>query len=115
MSEQLSHDPVVHALELERKIAHRLEEPTDAARKDVRASMEQWMELMDTPKVRKQYAEELGDLDPKHAEAEMLISIHKQFPGIAKNLGYTPDLEVQIQHEQEFEDHQLQHQYKQAA
>jgi len=96
MSEQLSHDPVMQALDLEKEIAQKLEQPTDAARSEVRRSMEKWLEIVEQPKIGKQYKEELGELDPEIAKAEILTSIHNAFPVIAKNLGWKPEMKQQL-------------------
>lgn len=106
MSENLSEDAVVQALNLERKIDQDLAEgATDKARKNVRDDMEKWLELMNEPKVRSRYAEELGDLDPKVAEVEMLRAINESFPRVAKELGYKPEMAViQEQDMQHYQD-----------
>lgn len=89
MSEKI--DPVQHAINLEQKIARDLALPTDdAARKAVRQEMVEWMKLMESPKVRKQYNEEFGELDPKRVKAEILGQIGGRFPGVAKDLGWDP-------------------------
>lgn len=95
MSEQQhSVDPVLTALEYEQKLARDLELRTDKSRKDVRATMESWKHLMQDKKVRTEYAEQLGDLDPAVPERELLVSIHNVFPKIAMELGYTKDMEL---------------------
>lgn len=95
MSENI--DPVQLAIEKEEKIAQGLALPADdAARKVVRKEMEAWLELM-SPKVRKQYSEEFGELDTKRVEVEILGQISERFPKVAKELGFDPKLVEQYQ------------------
>ena len=93
MSEKLhSNDPVVDALRLEGEIAHTLQHaPDNKARSEVRAKMEQWMELMHDSKAARQYSEELGELPVQVAEQDVLHQISMRFPKIAKELGWNPD------------------------
>lgn len=87
-----SEDPVFTALNLERDISEKLKEHSDRARKEVRNDMEKWLELMESPKVRNSYTEELGELDPERTKAELLTAIKETYPKIASQLGWTPDI-----------------------
>lgn len=94
MSEQIrNEDPVFTALNLERDISKKLEEAGDRARADVRNDMEKWLELMDKPKVRKQYEEELGELDAEIVRNELLNAIRGTYPQVAKQLGWEQSME----------------------
>lgn len=96
MSEQSrSENPVIDALNIEKDISLKLTESNDRARKEVRDKMENWLELMNDAKTRKAYAEELGDLDPEAAKAELLETIHGTYPKIAAQLGWTPEMRKQ--------------------
>ena len=91
MSEQIrSENPVFDALEIERTISEQLSAPNDRARKEVRNQMERWLELMNDPKVRQAYAEELGDIDPEVTRKELLSIIAEPFKVTAKQLGWNP-------------------------
>jgi hypothetical protein len=81
-------DPVVEALSIEKDLDATLKDESEAkARKGVREKMEKWLMIMEKRGVKKQYAEELGDLDPRRAQYEMLVAIQQRFPQVAKELG----------------------------
>ncbi|HVW66453.1 MAG TPA: hypothetical protein VHA78_01845 [Candidatus Peribacteraceae bacterium] len=91
-----STDPVIEALLIERDIAKTLQDPNNKARQEVRTKMEAWMSLLNDRKISKQYEEELGELNPEEARMDMLCQISRQFPKIAKELGWTPEMEKQL-------------------
>lgn len=94
-----STDPVIEALILERDIARTLQNPNDKARKEVRAKMEAWMDLLKDKKVSMQYEEELGELNPEAARQDMLNQIGQTFPKIAKELGWDPTKVAEAQYD----------------
>lgn len=87
-----SENPVFDALDIERDISAKLTESGDRARQEVRGQMERWMELMHDQKTRKEYSEQLGDVDPDATKAELLNAIRGTYPKIAAQLGWTPEM-----------------------
>lgn len=91
-------DPVVEALSIERDLDKSLNDESETkARKGVREKMERWLMLMEQRGVKKQYAEKLGDLDPKRAQFELLNAIKGRFPQVAKELGWDEKLAAEFE------------------